>query len=445
MGESTKDASGIHSLLVSVSRKFVRKRIYASGSLKKIIENIGWLFFDKFLRMGIGLFVGVWVARYLGPEQFGALNYSIAFVALFGSFATFGLDSIVVRDLVKNPQLSREILGSTLILRLLGGIATILCSSIVILVVRRGDTQMLWLVFASASTIFLQAFDTIDLHFQAKLLSKYTVWAKNGAFVFMALVRVVLVLQKAPLLAFAFVSTIEAGLAAAGMFWIHQRTCGRLLDWRPAYALMKLLLGESWPLILSSAASILNMRIGQVLLGGILNDSVVGNYSAAVRISEIWLMVPGVIGASIFPSLIATKERNELQYRRRLKQIFLYMSAVVLPFALVISLGADWFVHLLYGDKYAGAGTYLAIHIWSGVPYLTCFAFSQMYYIEKMTKIAFYVSLVAAALNLIWSIVLIPRYGGNGTAFASLLTAFGANFFGLYILNRKTGLFWRRR
>ena len=83
---------------------FVHRRIAHRPNLVKIVDNIGWLFFDKILRMGVGLFVGVWIARYLGPEQFGLLSFAIAFVGLFGAIATLGLQGIVVRDIVRDPD-----------------------------------------------------------------------------------------------------------------------------------------------------------------------------------------------------------------------------------------------------------------------------------------------------------------------------------------------------
>ena len=74
----------------------MRQNVEGRGNLQKLIGNTGWLFADRILRLGVGLWVGIWTARYLGPEQFGLFNYSIAFVALFSVFATLGLDGIVV-------------------------------------------------------------------------------------------------------------------------------------------------------------------------------------------------------------------------------------------------------------------------------------------------------------------------------------------------------------
>ena len=70
----------------------------------RYFKNTSWLFAEKILRMFVGLFVGIWVARYLGPEQFGLFSYAQSFVGLFTAMATLGLDGIVVRELVKDES-----------------------------------------------------------------------------------------------------------------------------------------------------------------------------------------------------------------------------------------------------------------------------------------------------------------------------------------------------
>jgi O-antigen/teichoic acid export membrane protein len=78
----------------------------------RYFANTSWLFGEKILRMIVGLFVGIWVARYLGPEQFGLLSYAQSFVGLFTAIATLGLDGIVVRELVKDPSRRDELIGT---------------------------------------------------------------------------------------------------------------------------------------------------------------------------------------------------------------------------------------------------------------------------------------------------------------------------------------------
>ena len=103
-----------------------------SPGLRKIVHNIGWLSAERFLRMVLSFFVGIYVIRYLGPENFGKLSYSISFVALFIAISKLGLDQIVVRNLVKQKYPNNEILGTAFILKLIGSLIAIILVHIAI-------------------------------------------------------------------------------------------------------------------------------------------------------------------------------------------------------------------------------------------------------------------------------------------------------------------------
>ncbi len=180
--------------------------------LRKIMGNMGWLFVDRFVRMGMGLFVGVWVARYLGPDQFGSLNFALAFIALFGTATTLGLEGIVVRELLHNPEDRREILGTTLALRSFGGLLSVAVSIATLRLIQPHDRQALLLVSFLSLTLIFQAFDTIDCFFQSEVRSKITVWAKNSAFLVFAGIRVLLIYSKAPVWTFAAAYSGEIAL-----------------------------------------------------------------------------------------------------------------------------------------------------------------------------------------------------------------------------------------
>jgi len=162
-------------------------------------------------------------------------------------------------------------------------------------------------------------------------------------------------------------------------------------------------------------------------------------------LAEVWLIVPGIIGSSIYPAIIAAKGKSEEIYRKRILQITKLMATVVLPVAVIISLLSDQIVHLIYGQQYAFAGNYLAIYIWTGVPYLVFFVLNQMFYIEGLLKVGFVVSIFAVTSNVLLNFVLIPLYAGIGAAISTLITALGSTFLSLYILNSKTGIFLKNR
>ena len=70
------------------------RNFLTSQGFRKYFANTSWLLGERVLRMAISLFVGIYVARYLGPERYGLLSYALSFVWLFSSLASFGLDAI---------------------------------------------------------------------------------------------------------------------------------------------------------------------------------------------------------------------------------------------------------------------------------------------------------------------------------------------------------------
>jgi PST family polysaccharide transporter len=148
--------------------------------LRQVLGNLAWLLTDQILQMALGLLVGVWVARYLGPEQFGILNYAIAFVSLFSSVATMGLGTLVVRDIARNPDCKEETLGTAFAIQFVGGIITLLLTVTVISVLNPNDSLTRWLVGIIAAGTIFQSFETINFWFQSQVQSKYTIVAKNS-------------------------------------------------------------------------------------------------------------------------------------------------------------------------------------------------------------------------------------------------------------------------
>lgn len=421
----------------------LRAKIEHRPNLHKALTNTVWLLGDKILRMGVGLFVGVWVARYLGPEQFGLMNYAMAIVALFSAVAGLGLNGIVVRDLVREPETANTTLGTAFLLQSMGGLLAF-CLAVVAINVARSDDGLAKLIVAILGfAMVIKATEVVKYWFESQVKSKYSVWVENGSLLFFAIIKVGLILSHAPLLAFVWAVLAEAILIAVLLMLVYAKKTGELSHWRASLPRAKSLLTESWPLILVSVASMINMRMDQVMLGAMTSDTVVGHYSAAVRIAEVWLVIPGIIGASIYPTIISAKEKNEGIYRNRILQITKLMAMGVLPVAVIISLLADKIIHLVYGAQYGSAGGYLAIYIWTGVPYLVFFVLNQMFYIEGLLKTGFWVSVFTVTSNILLNFILIPLYGGIGAVVATLITSIGSTFLSLSILNSKTGIFWR--
>lgn len=405
----------------------------------KYFKNTSWLFAEKILRMFVGLFVGIWVARYLGPEQFGLFSYAQSFVGLFTAIATLGLDGIVVRELVKDESRRDELIGTAFYLKLIGAIAVLIVLAIAIQFTSN-DHYTNILVFIIASATIFQAFNVVDMYFQAKVLSKYVVYANVISLFISSIVKIVLILNDAPLIAFAWATLFDSVVLALGFIYYYIKNNSifniknLIFKRETAVSLLK----ESWPLVFTGIVISLNMRIDQVLLGNMTSQEIVGNYSAAFRISEIWYILPAVIGKSIFPAIINAKNTNEVVYMKRIIQTIKYMSIFVIPIALIITIISNQIALLLYGESFSLVGSYLAISIWIGVPYLIFFITNQLMYTENLILVSFYVSIFTVFCNITLNLIWIPLYSGYGALFATLVATYLSTLLSIIILNNKT-------
>jgi polysaccharide transporter, PST family len=407
--------------------KNIQKTFLNKGGTRKIIVNTGWLFFDRVFRMGIGIIVSLWIARYLGPNLYGILNYSLSFIAIFAIGGSLGLDGIVIRDLVNDKDKDKT-LGSAFILKLIGGVLSLALSFIVIKLSQPEDPILVSLVLISSLSFIFQSFDVIDFYFQSNVQSKYSVIAKNVAFLISAGLKVAFILNKNGLLSFAFAYSIEFLLASFFLIINFQLKNGSVFNWILEKRKMINLLGDSWSLALSAIVVVIYMKIDQIMLGEMIDNTSVGIYSAAVKISEIWYFIPMVICSSIFPNILNSKKNDLSKYHFNLKRLYSLMSIISMAIAVVFSFIGTKLIVLLYGEEFQKAGKVLSVHIWAGVFVFLGVASSQFLMAENYNRVSFYRTLIGAILNVLLNLVLIPAYQELGAAIATLLSYFVATF-----------------
>lgn len=415
----------------------LRARIAQRPGLLKILGNIGWLSLDKALRMGVGLFVGVWIARYLGPEQFGLFSFATAFVGLFGAVAGLGLQGIVVRDIVRDPAGKEVILGTAAMLQLLGGLLAYGLILGTIFWLRPEDTLSKMLVAILGSMMLFKASDVAVYWFESQVTSKYTVWVQNGCFLLFAAIKVGFILNHAPLIAFAWATMAEALLVALLLFAMLGLRGPGLRQLQFTVARAKGLLKDSWPLLLSGMVLMVQARIDQIMLGQMVSDSEVAQYSVALRLIETAAFASMLLRSTFSPSIIEAKKLSEPLYLNRLIAFYKLNMLVAIVIALPIAIFSSPIIHLLFGPEYAPAAPILALmslrlifaHV--GVP-------RGIYLLnENLMQYAAFTMIAGTFANISLNIVLIPLYGGMGATFASLIS-FSVTIFFIDIFYSRT-------
>ena len=393
------------------------------AGLGRLIGNLVRMLAGQGLQVSLGLFVGVWVARYLGPTQFGLLNYAIALVSLFASATAIGLGTIVVRDIARDPECKEEALGTAFIIQLLGGIIGLLLSVSAIALLNPDDSLTLTLVaIVSAGTMF-QSFETINFWFQSQVQSKYTAVAKNSVCLLIAGIRIGLIELRAPLTAFAWTTFAEVALGGLAIALVYQSRGNDFKLWRVSWRRGIQMLVESRPLVLSSLAVFIYSKIDLIMLGA-LDKTELGYYIVAVKISEICDILPLIVASSIFSKLAQLRQKNYSEY---VKKFQIYSDAMLflwLGVGVPISLLAPVIVQTLYGDRYAASGGLLSIYIWTQFGSNFGIARNTYFALEGQLRYNLYLTVTGAIFNIILNALLIPQYGAWGAITATFITYF---------------------
>jgi len=397
------------------------KWVLNHDGFKRYFANTGWMFFGQMFNIGLAFFVGIWMARYLGPENFGILSYALAFTGLFAFIADLGINSILNRELVKFPEKRDELLGTALRLKISGGVIAFLVTSCAVFLL---DTSPLirGLVFLCALTFIFQAINIINIFFQARVESKKNVRAQVISSSVSSVLKIIMMLSGLGIIWLMLIYVLDYVWLNIVLIVSYRQSNFKISAWRFNWAMAKEMLSNSWLLMLASVSVSIYMRIDQVMIKQMMNETAVGLYSAATKLSEVWYIIPTTICPSLFSAIINSKKTNKELYFSRLKKLFLLMFVLAVIVALIITILAEPIIHILFGNAYLGAISVLRIYVWSIIGTFLGIAVGQYLIAENYTKIYFLITILGAIINVILNLILIPKIGINGAALATVFS-----------------------
>ncbi|WP_071467067.1 flippase [Polynucleobacter asymbioticus] len=400
---------------------FLSKRLMGRTQLHKAIHNTGWIFFDKILRAVLGLLVGAWVARYLGPGQFGELAYYIAFIALFQGITNLGLDGIAVREISHHQLHPHVILGTIYRLRVYAGMGCWLLAILSYGVIEGVNGPGIYIIGLVGATLVFQASDTVDLWFQGQSQSKRTVVAKAIAYLLINSIKVILILMQAPMIAFVLVIAAESLLNALALF-IAYKSFPSSDSWAPSKEVARRLLQESWPYLLSTLAVIIYMRIDQIMIRNMLDDRSLGIFSAMQPIAGAWNIIPVAIVTSIAPFMTKKHLEGGPAFNNSLLYMFRALwviSLCAIGFTILIS---PYLIPAIFGIRYLDSIHILNIYVWTCLPIALGVGQGIWLLNERKPKLSMIQTACGALASVLTNLALIPSFGLVGAAYAAILS-----------------------
>ena len=413
----------------------------ARPNLRKYLANTSWLMGERVIRMVVSLFVGIYVIRFLGPERFGILSYALSFVLLFSPFLHLGHREIIVLDLIKSPEKRDLILGSAILLRIGGAVLLGVGVSVGIQFVEN-DQQTLLMIGIISVGIMFQSWELVDYYFQSQVQSKYTVWAQTIQLIVVSLCKLSLIYWQASLFWFVIVFSIEYVILAILYLIMYIWRVGWFPIRRYNLKYTQKLLKNSLPLLFSTMAIMIYMKIDQIMLKELVGPASVGIYSAAVKLCEAWYQFPVLVAGSYFPAIIGAKVNNFELYNSYLQKLYSFLVWCAIAIAIPTTLFSDWIIHNLYGNEFAKSVVILQIYAWASVFVFMGVANHKWLLIENCQKYILLTTLLGMVINIVCNIILIPLYGASGAAVASLISYGIGSYGSLLFFPRLRVAFW---
>ena len=390
------------------------------SSSKRFISNIGWLMGGKIVNMILQFVVSLATARYLGPSNFGTINYVAAVVSFFSSIASLGLAVIVIKEISTNKYDNNEVVWTSIWLRFGTAILSTISIITLMFITNRNDSMIVQIAFLESLSILFSSFDTINYYFQAKLLSKWSSIAGVLAYIGMSLYRIYLLATGADIVWFAFATSTDMIFLTIFLMIFYVKIEG----FRPKFNwnIGKRLLKQSYHYLIAGLITILYAQVDRIMLGNMLDKTSVGYYSAALTISTLWSMIPTALIQSISPVLYEAAGKDRTLYLRRLRQSYAVLFWLNAAYSIFVGVFAHWVILLLYGKDYLAGTAALKIVVWYyGLS--TMSTLNQVYLAnDEKNKYINLFCIVGLITDVILNFILIPVMGINGAAIATLIT-----------------------
>ena len=393
---------------------------------KKVFKNAKWIIVCKIAQSILQLVVGTICARYLGPSNYGLINYAASVVAFVIPIMKLGFDAILVYELVESPEKEGEIMGTSLFLNMLSGLVCILGVAGFVSVANFGETETIIVCILYSISIFFTALEMMQYWFQYKLLSKYSSLAMLFAYILVSSYKIFLLATKKNIYWFALSHSIEYGLIGLLLILIYIKKGSQFFSFSINRA--KKMLSKSKHYILSALMVMIFQHTDHIMLTNMSSEKENGYYTAAITCAGVIQFVYTAIIDSFRPLILSSKKENSADFSKHTSRLYCIITYLSTAQSIFFTIFASLIIYILFGDDYSKAVPVLQMLTWY------C-AFSYMGSIRNIWLLAEgkqkylpLINLSGVFANIILNAAMIPFWGAFGAAAASLLTQIFTNF-----------------
>lgn len=365
-------------------------------------------------------------ARYLGPSNYGLINYAASIVAFAIPLMKLGFDATLVRELVNHPEKEGEIMGTSLVMNIVCALVCMGGVTAFASVANMGDRQVIIVCALYSTMLFFSALEMVQYWFQYKLMSKYPSVIMLCSYVVVSAYKIFLLVSAKSVYWFALSHSVDFGIIGIALILLYLKKGEQRLSF--SFATGKNMLSQSKHYILAAMMIVVIQNTDHIMITNMTGQAENGYYSAAITCATMAQFVYTAIIDSFRPVILQAKKDDLHAYEKSISRLYCITTYLSLAQCVVFVLGAKVIIGILYGQEYAPAVPVLQILVW----YIT-FAYlgsvrNVWILAEEKQKYLWIINLSGAVFNVILNAIMIPLWGACGAALASFLTQFFINF-----------------
>lgn len=360
------------------------------------------------------------IVRTIGPERFGAINFSIAIVTYFILFINFGFDFTATRRVAQNredKQLINELFSQIFYSRVLLFLLSVLVFVVMYSVIPQMNRHPVVSLFIFASCL-------ANVFTPNWLFQGLQIIHKTAMFNFMAklifCVSIIFLIRKPDdYIWYAVMSASSQVVVAIVLFLYAVRKFAikfRKPDYREVFSLLK----EDKMVFIATLMISFYTTSNTVILGLLTTEKDVGIFTAASRLIAVVqsvMLLP--MSQALFPHIGTAFSKGKEEGLTEVKKVFPLVMLYTFTMCFLAAVCAPLVIHILYGSKFEDSIWVLRILAIS--PFVA--SISNVMGVQtllnlKLDKIYFRVTVIGCIFNVTLNLLLIPLYSYYGTAIA---------------------------
>ena len=398
----------------------------------KTIINAGWIIACRILQALFALAVTMVSARYLGPANYGLVNYAASIVNFLKPVMQLGFNAILVKELIDRPDREGVTLGTALAMNLASAFVCILGGLAFVSVANWGQRDTLTVCALYSIGLIFLALEMIQYWFQAHLLSKYASLTILLSYIAVAAYKLWLLVSGKNIYWFSVSNAADYLLISVALLILYKKLGGQRLSfsWHRGREMLK----KSIYYILSGLMVTVFAQTDKIMLKAISGDEVTGYYSAAVAVTTMSNFVFVAVIDSARPTILKSLQKSDREFSENLAALYSVVIFLALAQSVAMTLLAKWLIRILYGSSYAASVGILRLAVWyttfsyiGAVRDVWILAKNQQHMLWK-------INLTGALMNVALNALMIPCWGAMGAAAASLITQIFTNLVMGYLI-----------